>query len=520
MSKASSGFDDMNMKYVKKANRVTRRYLNNKKKENADQVDRTTRLFQRNKKKQERQVHAMREDVTGFADASAPSNSNYQTELSPTQTKAKKKKSMKVKEAYERRLVKLASINVVTSLDEVTDILEKYEPSTKHMARTKYLVQPNLSKKLQARLAARKALKISNGYTPSKGTLGLAAVRKAQMSRIAEDAENDPEMLGHHHGYNNVKANIKFKGEALKKYNEAKKRGEYDRKEDYLDESADKHIITFSHNNSAYRVHKVGCPAAKARDGMSAWMHEGDTKSALAYCHEDESEKAGKPTKANAAICKCAKPMKEENLTEISKKTLGSYVQKAASDLRVKSYSRGMKAGLSWGKKRPPDENADKDEKKVEKRQIGISRATNRLTKEETLTELSKKTLGSYIKKAAKDASYDSNIQGYKTGLKNLKAKSSDGKTSVPYNNSEDSRKETKRHAGIARATDKLTKEELLIDGKSNQEIKKFAGEGKAGLKRKYLGASRGRTVTGKPAHPIEVDPVMRADGNLNKVVK
>lgn len=76
-------------------------------------------------------------------------------------------------------------------------------------------------------------------------------------------------------------------------------------------ESAEKHVIAFSHNNCSYRVHKVGCPAAKEGKHRTVWEHNGDAASALAACHSDESEKAGKPTKANAAVCKCAKPMHE-----------------------------------------------------------------------------------------------------------------------------------------------------------------------------------------------------------------
>jgi hypothetical protein len=78
-------------------------------------------------------------------------------------------------------------------------------------------------------------------------------------------------------------------------------------------ESAEKHLITFSHNNCSYRVHKLGCPAAKEGKHRTVWEHEGDAHSALQACHNDESEKAGKPTKANAAICKCAKPVSESN---------------------------------------------------------------------------------------------------------------------------------------------------------------------------------------------------------------
>ena len=53
-----------------------------------------------------------KEDVSGFADASAPSNSNYQTQLSPTQTakKPKGKKMKKIKEYYSRRIVEAGKV--------------------------------------------------------------------------------------------------------------------------------------------------------------------------------------------------------------------------------------------------------------------------------------------------------------------------------------------------------------------------------------------------------------------------
>ncbi len=75
---------------------------------------------------------------------------------------------------------KLQEENIVTSLDDLKDIFESYKPSDKLKARTKYLVQPQLSKERQAALASRKPKK--KGYTPSSGTLGLAKQRAAQMS--------------------------------------------------------------------------------------------------------------------------------------------------------------------------------------------------------------------------------------------------------------------------------------------------------------------------------------------------
>jgi len=187
-----------------------------------------------------------KESVTGFADASGPSNSDYVAELSPTQiSTVRKKKMSKVRKKYNHKIVEAMSVcpycnntgvmkkfgnnilcthcsagedkrveqknlmfqqakdmlsrgmttpvaestqpfhhsEVITSIEDIEPILEAYKPSDKLVSRTKYLVQPKLSKMLQDRLAARRAApKNSKGYTPSAGTLGLAAARRAQMS--------------------------------------------------------------------------------------------------------------------------------------------------------------------------------------------------------------------------------------------------------------------------------------------------------------------------------------------------
>lgn len=73
----------------------------------------------------------------------------------------------------------------------------------------------------------------------------------------------------------------------------------------------------------------------------------------------------------------------------------------------------------------------------------GITVAANR----EEVNEISKSTLGSYIKKASKDVSDRSNEVGWKAGVANPK-----------YNNSDDTHKEVKRHQGIGRAVNKLSK--------------------------------------------------------------
>lgn len=67
-----------------------------------------------------------------------------------------------------------------------------------------------------------------------------------------------------------------------------------------------------------------------------------------------------------------------QELEELSKKTLGSYVKKAASDAGDKAYAAGMAQGDSILPSREAVKNTDKELK----RQKGIGKAINRLTKE------------------------------------------------------------------------------------------------------------------------------------------
>jgi hypothetical protein len=87
---------------------------------------------------------------------------------------------------------------------------------------------------------------------------------------------------------------------------------------------------------------------------------------------------------------------KEENIDELSKKTMGSYIKKASHDVATKSAATGryadranavkdqMKKGdysnYQQGKK--DDATADKMFKKSWKRRAGIAKATDKLTKD------------------------------------------------------------------------------------------------------------------------------------------
>ena len=150
-----------------------------------------------------------------------------------------------------------------------------------------------------------------------------------------------------------------------------------------------------------------------------------------------------------------------EQLDEISKKTLGSYVNKAHDQLMKHTAASNFKSGRG-------DADAfaySRDEKTMRKeknRKAGVATAIGKLTKEEfaledysieeledfmmseefeQLDELSKKTLGSYVKKATTNAI----ISGEALGKGEKWSKS--GQIA------------SKREKGIGKAVDKMTKD-------------------------------------------------------------
>ena len=88
-----------------------------------------------------------------------------------------------------------------------------------------------------------------------------------------------------------------------------------------------------------------------------------------------------------------------EQLDELSPKTLGSYSQKSVRDLAKRDRAMGK---ATQRDREVVDPETSKPFQKMAKRRSGLTKAINRLSKEEVeqLDELSPKTLGSYAKKA------------------------------------------------------------------------------------------------------------------------
>jgi hypothetical protein len=146
----------------------------------------------------------------------------------------------------------------------------------------------------------------------------------------------------------------------------------------------------------------------------------------------------------------------EETLQELSRTTLKSYVKKASKDQIA--HQRAGNFGSDGNKKRHRDV--------ARHRFYGIGLANRKLNgkakigaNEETLQELSRKTLGSYIKKATPRS------QMHAVEYSRARPKSDNEKYQL--------RKLRNKNIGIRRASDKLTKEETeLQEDRVGQRVK------------------------------------------------
>ncbi len=161
---------------------------------------------------------------------------------------------------------------------------------------------------------------------------------------------------------------------------------------------------------------------------------------------------------------------KEEALDELSKGTLGGYIKKAGQSHANMSTKASSKDGTA--KFGSDDEKSNQKRiKKVDTRGVGINRAINKLVKKEgSLGELSKKTIGSYVKKAIGHDDYDErptlgNIK-QASSMKDKQRKhsmlgtqyttSKDGKSRLSHDMLK--KMKAKRKQGIATAVKKLQK--------------------------------------------------------------
>ena len=103
---------------------------------------------------------------------------------------------------------------------------------------------------------------------------------------------------------------------------------------------------------------------------------------------EDQKKRAA-GTKPQAEVAKAAvqavQQEEVEQIDELKKSTLGSYVKKASTNLSARSHDHGEDEHrqYGYGDDDEEDKRVDRDEKKIATRQQGIHRAATKLSKEE-----------------------------------------------------------------------------------------------------------------------------------------
>ena len=185
----------------------------------------------------------------------------------------------------------------------------------------------------------------------------------------------------------------------------------------------------------------------------------------------DDGRRVGQRYRGLKMASKKLAKEESEQIDELSKATMGRYINRAKDSIDMASYRQGHKEAHGSSSKAL--------EKKLTKRHKGISTAVNKLTKEdaEQIDELSKATMGRYINKAADRMS----TQGVTAGLKIA----ADEKSKKNFDNI------AKRQKGIATAVKKLTKEEQdFIDSLNDADAEQIDELSKDTML-KYLSANK-----------------------------
>ena len=229
------------------------------------------------------------------------------------------------------------------------------------------------------------------------------------------------------------------------------------------------------------------------------------SKVVKSFPYGDTQSKQTSPDQHKAAHAHAAKlnaALKEEAkaLDEISKKTMGRYINKAKDSIDMASYRSGIKDGTAISSSTPYKSN-NPLEKKLSKRHKGIETAVKKLTREESeqIDELSKKTLGSYVKKAKDQMSRSDQIAGIELGRR------SDLGARVGNVERKHNKRASKRYFGIDKAVDKLTKEDAeQIDELSKKTLGSYV--------KKASGAERPKNVMSQKSVPITTIAAYQGD--------
>ena len=361
-------------------------------------------------------------------------------------------------------------------------------------------------------------------YTVYHGEHGATRVKKEHIRKLKEEVEELDELSNKLLNRYSKKAE-KEAGKNFMAADRAQDRGNYDKAQTHMDKAdkrasgvykaqskikeATAHDVIKAKLDSINRTTETKSPAQKRAEAEKLakekamkeavdTIKKNDKGEVISFSHEGDWEKSstknggvarGRGKAANAAgkgldtIKKLTKEEVEEfmqteaydQLDELSKKTLGNYIKKAADSLSTNAMVTGFNhAKDNIGK--------NKSGRNAENRRYGIQTAADKLTKEEveleeveTLDELSKGTLGSYVNKASKQVASASRAgANHEHGFMDALTKSDENKAGEHYDAATANRAiAKKRLGGIGAAVKRLAKEEYVKEAVDLDTIKK-----------------------------------------------
>ena len=167
-----------------------------------------------------------------------------------------------------------------------------------------------------------------------------------------------------------------------------------------------KAVISVERITPAEKKKELRAKVAEDQAAMDAYLKKGGTVKKLPAAHARSTTDMEKDVKGrvNTSTFKTRGKIKSmedvEQVDELDKKTMGSYVQKSADDMS-KQADRMARADRNDGK-------MDDAAKKFVNRRNGIKLATKKMGEETQVDEISNRAKGAYVRVAARDAAYQS----------------------------------------------------------------------------------------------------------------
>lgn len=351
-----------------------------------------------------------------------------------------------------------------TNTDEIRKVIQQHAWN-KRMRKEEFELD-EVSKSLTTRYLDKARSQRGTGKDREK-SIGLAYRKSTPGNRASSGYDTEPKV----YAKEEVEQIDELSPKTLKSYSDKanKSLDRLEKQRDTVGKSMSKTTTAIGKRSAAEKSAHAATTQAQHNKATAAYRaaDKGAKKSLAGHSDlvKQHSQLTKKINKRMDGIDRAYDKMHEAvELDEISKKTLGNYVRKAADDM---AYYAARKSS-DYSNTADGHKAYTRDNKKRVRRAKGIDHAIYKLTGEAVeLDEISKKTLGSYVKKASSAAASDAVKYGQQgsseKGLGHF-------------------RKAYSRLHNIKKATDRLTKEEVeqldeLSPNKLHSYIKKATGQ-------------------------------------------